>query len=347
VGGRLRIDLDALAANYQGFREAAAPATCAAVVKADAYGLGVARVAPRLWREGCRQFFVATAAEGVALRAVLSRARIFVFEGATPDNHSSLVETDLIPVLNHPDQLACWRASAPGRRAAVHFDTGMHRLGFDWDASAALFDGLPMALLVTHLACADEPAHPLNRLQVDRFERVRARFPGVPVSIGNSAATLFGPGMAGDVARPGIGLFGGNPFGGIGNPMATVVTLEGQVLQVRDVARDETVGYGASFHADRDTTVAIVGVGYADGLPRLLSNRGAVLVAGERRPIVGRVSMDLTAVDVTGLPVRPGDWLEFFGDGIALDEVAGWAETIDYEVLTGLGARLERVYHGD
>jgi len=346
MSGRLRIDLDALAANYQAFLEAAAPGACAAVVKADAYGLGALPVARRLWREGCRQFFVATAAEGRALRGALPRARIFVFEGACADTLDALLESDLIPVLNHETQLACWRDGAPGRPAAVHVDTGMHRLGFSRDVPAALFRGIPVALLITHLACADEPQHPLNRQQFERFDAVRARFPGVPVSIGNSAATLFGSGMAGDVGRPGIGLFGGNPFAGGSNPMAPVVTLEGRILQVRSVEPDDTIGYGASYRVDGPMTLAVVGVGYADGLPRLLSNRGAALVAGERRPIVGRVSMDLTVVDVTGLPVGIDDWVEFFGAGIALDEVAGWAETIGYEVLTRLGPRLERVYLG-
>jgi len=347
VSGRLRIDLDALAANYQAFRETAAPSSCAAVVKADAYGLGAVPVARRLWREGCRDYFVASAAEGVLLRQALARARIFVFEGAEPDNLPALVDAGLIPVLNHEGQLACWRTMAGGPPAAVHVDTGMNRLGFDWTVPAALFTGLQIPLLVTHLACADEPAHPLNALQLARFAEVRARFPGVPVSIGNSAATLGGPGAAGDLGRPGIGLFGGNPFaGGVDNPLAPVVTLEGRILQVRDVAGDASVGYGASFRAPAPMRLAIVGVGYADGLPRLLSNRGEVLVAGERRPIVGRVSMDLTAVDVTALPVGPGDWVEFFGRGIPLDEMAGWAQTLGYEVLTRLGPRLARIYSG-
>jgi alanine racemase len=346
VSGRLLIDLDALAANYRACHAAAAPGNCAAVVKADAYGLGAVPVARRLWREGCRQYFVATLAEGAGLRAGLPEALIYVFEGAHADNAAGLVAADLIPVLNHEGQLECWRSRAPGRPAAVHVDTGMSRLGFDHDVPAERFSGIPVALLLTHFACADEPAHPLNLLQSERFARVRARFPGVPVSIGNSAATLGGPATAGDVGRPGIGLFGGNPFVGLANPMAPVVALQGQVLQVRHVEPDVAVGYGASYRTTRPSTLAIVGVGYADGLPRLLSNRGAALVAGERRPIVGRVSMDLTAVDVTGLPVRPGDWIEFFGRGIALDEIAAWAETIAYEVLTGLGARLDRIYLG-
>jgi alanine racemase len=347
VSGRLRIDLDALAANYRMFQAAAAPADAAGVVKADAYGLGAIPVARRLWREGCRRYFVATAAEGAALRAGLPDARIYVFEGVEPDTAGTLLAADLVPVLNHEGQLDCWRAAAPGRSAAVLFDTGMHRLGFGWDAPATTFDGVPLELLMTHLACADEPGHPLNRLQIERFAAIRARHPGVPASIGNSAGALGVVGAAAELCRPGIGLFGGNPFSDRVNPMATVATLEGRVLQVRTVPAGEAVGYGASFRARGAVTLAIVGLGYADGLPRLLSNRGMAWVAGERRPIVGRVSMDLTVVDVTGLSVTVGDWVEFFGPRIPLDEVAGWAGTIGYELLTRLGPRLERIYVGE
>lgn len=343
--GRLRIDLDALAANYQAFREAAAPGSCAGVVKADGYGLGAIAVAGRLWREGCREFFVASAAEGEALRAGLPKARIHVFEGAHPDTLECLLAHDLIPVLNHAAQAACWRAHAPRRPAAVQVDTGMQRLGFAWNGPFEALAGLHLTLLLTHLACADEPAHPLNGLQLERFAKVRSAFPGVPVSIGNSAAILVG-GAGGDLGRPGIGLYGGNPFPGMANPMANVATLEGRVLQVRTVPAHESVGYGASFQAATPLEVAVVGIGYADGLPRALGNRGTAWVAGARRPIVGRVSMDLTEVDVTGLGVRDGDWVEFFGANIPLGEVAECAGTIDYELLTRLGRRLERVYSG-
>jgi alanine racemase len=346
VTSRLVIDLAALAANFRAFQKTAAQGSCAAVVKADAYGLGVVPVAARLWREGCREYFVATLAEGESLRAALPQARIYVFEGAHAGNAKGLVEGELIPVLNHPGQLDCWRSHAPGRPAAVQFDTGMCRLGFEHETPAELFDGVQVELLVTHFACADEPGHPLNQRQSERFQRLRARFPGVRVSLGNSAAMLTDPALVGDLGRPGIGLFGGNPFIGQANPLAPVVSLQGRVLQVRDVQAGVQVGYGASYRAPRASSLAIVGVGYADGLPRSLSNRGAAWVAGERRPIVGRVSMDLTTIDVTGLSVRPGDWVEFFGRGIALDEVAAWADTIPYEVLTGLGSRPTRVYLG-
>jgi alanine racemase len=344
VSGRLRIDLDALAANFRRFQAAGAPRGAAAVVKADAYGLGAGPVVRRLSREGCTDFFVATAAEGAVLRSSLPDARILVFEGARPDSVALLLRATLVPVLNHAAQLDCWREAAPGTPAAVLFDTGMHRLGFAWDTPAERFAGQPLAMLMTHYACADEPDHPLNRLQTERFAAIRARFPGVPVSTGSSAAVLGCGATAADLGRPGIGIYGGNPYADRPNPMATVVTLEARVLQVGDVPAGEAVGYGASFRTDRPLTLAVVGIGYADGLPRLLSNRGMVWVRGERRQIIGRISMDLTTIDVTGLPVAAGEWVEFFGQHIALDEVAAWAGTIGYEVLTRLGPRLERCY---
>lgn len=352
MAGRLLIDLAALRVNYRVLRDAAAGAAdgtaVSAVVKADAYGLGAAAVAPVLWREGCRSFFVADCGEGARLRSVLGEARIFVFEGVSDDTVEPLLESSLIPVLNHDGQLRVWRELGRGRPAAVHVDTGMHRLGFPADIDAARFDGLAVTLLMTHLACADEAAHPLTRLQLQRFHEVcrrfRARFPDVTFSVSNSAGVLGGAEPAGGLARPGIGLYGGNPLLGAASPVRPVVTLEGRVLQVRRVLPGETVGYGATFRATRPLDVAVAGIGYADGLPRLLSNRGQGYVQGRRAPIVGRVSMDLTAVDVTGLGVRPDDWIEFMGAHVSVDEVARWAETIPYEILTGLASRLQRHY---
>ena len=327
---RLTVDLDALAANYRRFCERASGGS-AAVVKANAYGLGVAPVARRLAEEGCRQFFVATDAEGRELRGILPDADafdIFVLSGA--------VEGDgLIPVVNHVDQI---RAGP----VALHVDTGMHRLGFD----EIDFDTIPadteVRLLMTHLACADTPGHSLNGEQLARFQAVAARFPGVPTSIANSAAILTG---VEGIGRPGIGLYGGNPYAGEDNPMRCVATLEGEVLQVRNIPAGVPVGYGATHVTGGDTVVAVVGIGYADGLPRDLSNRGQAAIGNVRAPIIGRVSMDLTLVDVTDLPpVAPGDWMEFFGHSVGIDEVAAWADTISYEILTGVGNRVSRLY---
>lgn len=327
---RLIVDLDALAANYRRFRDSASGG-CAAVVKANAYGLGVEPVARRLAAEGCRQFFVATDAEGRELRRILPDAGtfdIFVFSG--------VVESDgLIPVVNHPAQMR----TGP---VALHVDTGMHRLGFDGLDAQTLPADTEIRLLMTHLACADTSDHPLNEAQLARFRAFAARFPGVPASIANSAAILTG---VDGIGRPGIGLYGGNPFAAQENPMRCVATLEGEVLQVREVMAGAPVGYGASHVTKRDTTLAVVGIGYADGLPRALSNRGQSAFKTIRAPIIGRVSMDLTLLDVTDLPpVEPGDWIEFFGNSVGIGEVAAWADTISYEILTGVGNRVSRMY---
>ena len=327
---RLTVDLDALAANYWRFGESASGGS-AAVVKANAYGLGVAPVARRLAGEGCRQFFVATDAEGRELRNILPDPEtfdIFVFSGAVGGE-------GLIPVVNHAGQIR------PGP-VALHVDTGMHRLGFDDLDADTVPAGTEVRLLMTHLACADTPNHPLNQEQLARFRTFADRFPGVPTSIGNSAAILSG---VEGIGRPGIGLYGGNPFTGPHNPMRCVATLEGEVLQVRKTPAGVPVGYGATHVTGRDTVIAVVGIGYADGVPRALSNRGEAAFGKTRAPIIGRVSMDLTLVDVTDLPpVRTGDWIEFFGPGVGVDEVADWAGTISYEVLTGIGNRVSRVY---
>jgi alanine racemase len=345
----LRVDLDALAQNYRALRARAEPAQCAAVVKANAYGLGVERVAQRLEREGCRTFFVATFAEARELRAIVTAAaEIYVFEGAVDGAVAALRELHARPVLNTLEQVERWQGSGA---AALHFDTGMNRLGLGLADVAALAKRRDLtagiALVMTHLACADEPEHPLNREQCERFERLRAQLPAAPTSIGNSAGTLLGEPYCGDVARPGIALYGGNPFSDRPNPMAAVVTLTAPILQLREIQEPQPVGYGATYLASPPARIAVVGLGYADGYPRNLGNRGTAAVQGRRVPVVGRVSMDLMTVDVGALPrdaVRVGDSVELIGPTVGLDEVAAEAGTISYEILTGLGSRPMREY---
>lgn len=339
---RLRVNLPALAANYRKFCAVAA-GEVGAVVKADAYGMGAVPVARALVAAGCRHLFVARAEEGVELRRDLKAPRIYVFEGALPETVAALAEHDLIPVLNDPMQLAFW-APHCGGAVTLHVDTGMNRLGFPMDVGADAFKGHDLSLLVTHLACADEPEHPLNALQLERIEALRGRFPGVPLSIGNSAGVLNGDDFQGDLARPGIGLYGGNPWTGRPNPMRTVAALEAQVVQLRSLAAHETVGYGASYRAAAPQRAAVVGIGYADGLPRALSNRGAFQAAERRCPIIGRVSMDLTTIEVGDADLKPGDWVEVFGANRPVDEVAAQAGTLAYEIFTGLSLRVRRVY---
>jgi alanine racemase len=346
----VRVDLDALARNFRMLRERSKPGDCAAVVKADAYGLGVERVANRLLREGCRRFFVATLAEAEQLRALAPDAEIGVFEGALARTVDALARIEARPVLNTVEQIERWAGKG---RALLHLDTGMNRLGLRAPDVAALaqrrdlLDALELDFVMTHLACADEPDHPLNAEQLARFEQMRAVVPSVRTSIGNSAGTLLDAAHRGDLARPGIALYGGNPFSDRPNPMEAVVTLTAPILQLHDVTEPEPVGYGATYVANPPARIAIVGIGYADGYPRNLGNSGTAAVEGRRVPVVGRVSMDLISIDVTGVPsdaARVGAAAELIGPTVGVDEVAVAADTVSYEILTGLGRRLVREY---
>jgi alanine racemase len=346
----LRVDLDALARNYRMLLERAKPAECAAVVKADAYGLGIERVASRLLREGCRKFFVATVAEARELRTLAPDVEIGVFEGALASTADALVQLEARPVLNTLEQIERWRGRG---RALLHLDTGMNRLGLSAADVAALaqrkdlLDALTLDFVMTHLACADEPEHLMNAEQLARFGELRRLWPRVRTSIGNSAGTLLDAAHRGDLVRPGIALYGGNPFSDRPNPMEAVASLTAPILQLRDIGAPETVGYGATYVATPPARIAVVGIGYADGYPRNLGNGGTAAVNGTRVPVVGRVSMDLITLDVGGLPrdaVRVGDAVELIGPTVGVDEVATAAGTISYEILTGMGRRLVREY---
>lgn len=350
---RARVDLEALARNYGRVRDAASGAECGAVVKANAYGLGLEPVARRLHREGCARFFVATAGEGYALRRVLDDAVVYVFEGVPPGHELRFAESRLVPVINTLEQLARWRTVA--LPAAVHVDTGMTRLGLAMaDAERlvrepALLEGIELDCLMTHLSCADLPAHPLNTEQLARFEAIAARLPAARRSIANSAGALQGGAFAADLVRPGIALYGGNPFSDRASPVEPVITLEARILQVREIVEPVTVGYGASYDAAPPARIAVLGIGYADGYPRCLGNRASAYLGGKTVPVVGRVSMDLTCIDVSRLDpeaVRVGQYAELFGTHVAIDDVAAAAETISYELLTSLGARVARQYLG-
>lgn len=351
--GRVEIDLAALARNYRLLSRAAAPGRCGAVVKADAYGLGLERVARRLHDEGCRHFFVATPAEGAALRRLLSDGEILVFGGLQGAANDEFVASGLLPILNTRAELRRWGGAGP---AAVHVDTGMSRLGLTRDDVAALKLEADRAAVVdvryvmTHLACADDPDHAQNRTQLEVFEELRSLWPAAATSIGNSAGLLLGERYQSDLARPGIALYGGNPFKREPGPMEPVVTLGARILQLKDIEPGTPIGYGASFVADAPMRVATVGVGYADGYLRSLSNCGIAEVAAHRVPVVGRVSMDLTCLDVSAVPrndVAEGGWATLIGGRVPLEEVAALAGTINYELLTALGSRLERVYLED
>ena len=363
-GGVLTVDLDALASNFKLLQAAARSAECGATVKADAYGLGLEPVAKRLAREGCRRFFVATLGEGVTLRAWLPDASIYVFDGVEAGGEAEFVRHQLVPVLNSLPQMQRWSVHAQRvqsrLRCALHIDTGMNRLGMSEQEVAVLerapwyFDGIALDHVMTHLACADQPQHPLNAQQIELFDRLRARLPAAPTSIGNSAATLMGGAYCGDIVRPGIALYGGRAHEGKANPMQTVVRLAAKILQIREVTPGTTVGYGATYKVQKASRIATIAVGYADGFLRALSvatgEAGPVGYVGDYPvPIVGRVSMDFITADVTSVPpelARRGAWVEVMGHRVTVDDLTDRAGTIGYELLTRLGQRVFRVYEG-
>jgi alanine racemase len=358
----LAIGLDALARNYRTLAARAAPAACGAVVKADAYGLGVGPVAHALYRAGCRAFFVATLAEAQAFRreADLPLAvELVALNGIAAADAPAALAANVVPALNALDDVLAWNAAAGrlGRRVrcALHIDTGMNRLGLDADAVAKLGDdaaltaGLEIALVISHLACAEETANPLNREQRQRFETLRRRLPRARASLANSSGIFLGPDFHYDLVRPGVALYGVNPLTNDLNPMEEVINIKGKIVQVRNVDRGGSVGYGATHLVARPARIATVAAGYADGYPRSLSNRGHGYLGGTRVPLVGRVSMDLTTFDVTDADpalAHPGNTIDLIGNGAAIDDVAAQAGTIAYELLTRLGRRYARVYTG-
>lgn len=357
-GGTIaEIDLGALCENYR-LLSAESRAPCAAVVKANAYGLGVEPVAAALAQLGCREFFVATVEEGIALRPVLPDAAIAVLYGvATAEDAKLTVAHGLIPVLNSMEQLALWRDAAAGEGRALpailHVDTGMSRLGLPLaDAEriaedAALLAGVDLRLVMSHLACSGTPDHPLNRQQLGRFRTVRQRFPKVRASFANSSGIFLGYDYHFDQTRPGAALYGINPTPDAANPMRTVVTVTSPILQIRTLTEAETVGYGATYQAPAGSRLATVGAGYADGLLRAMGNRAEAWVGGHKAPLAGVVSMDMAVLDISALPendVRLGDRVEFFGAHMPVDVVAAKAGTIGYELLTSIGGRVKRIY---
>jgi alanine racemase len=360
AGAVLSIDLGAIQHNWRFLAERAKPARCGAAVKGNAYGLGIEPVAKALWDAGCRDFFVARPKEGEELRVILPDAAIYVLDGLFPGRAEFYARNNLLPALISIEEAREWAAF--GREyghklpCAIHVDTGINRLGFSVAelktllAERQTFNDLDVTLLMSHLACADEPAHALNQRQFAAFAEARKMLPGVAASLANSSGIFLGSGFVHDLVRPGIALYGGNPTPARKNPMKAVALLEGTILQLRDIDAEMTVGYGATWAAASPARIAVLGAGYKDGVPRALSagtgrhDAPQVMIAGRRCPVVGRVSMDMMAIDVTGLDVKRGDRAEILGPHIAIDEAAGWASTISYELLTRLGSRYARHY---
>jgi alanine racemase len=354
--------LGAIRRNYAKLRALAAPAETAAVVKANAYGLGVAQVFPALLADGCRTAFVATLGEAQALRGISPGATIYALDGLLPGAAPLFEEAGARPVLSSLDEVAEWAAHCKTRGlplpAAIHIDTGMSRLGLP-EAQArqlaqtpGLLSAFNLRLIISHLACGDRADHPKNEDQLKRFAELTALFPGVPRSLANSAGILLGPQFHFDLARPGIGLYGGRPLSTGTNPMEPALWLFGRVAEVSWAEAGQTVGYDASQKLTRRTRIATVAAGYADGYFRAVSasdtREGAPAYAGEHRlPLLGRVSMDLITFDATDAPeeaVRRGGFVELLGARVTVDDLGRLAGTIGYEVLTSLGRRYHRVY---
>jgi alanine racemase len=361
TGGMLTLDLAAIAANWRALAHELLTVECAAVVKANAYGLGLEPVTATLAKAGCKTFFVADLAEARSVRSRAREATIYVLNGFTPDWGDGFIELNARPVINSTTELAEWDAFVSAHAwqggAALQVDTGMRRLGISPEEAAALApraqtENHGIALLLSHLACAENPDHPLNAVQIQLFRELHMLYSGIPASLDNSSGIFLGSATHFDLARPGAALYGVNPTPGRANPMKSVVELTGRILQLRSVARDETVGYGATWTAKRASRIAVVALGYADGLIRAGSGTderpgGAAMIAARRCPIVGRISMDLVCIDVTDLPdgaVHRGDLATLIGAGITVDDVAAAAGTIGYEILTRLGPRCQLVY---
>jgi alanine racemase len=364
AGGILTVDLTAIEANWRALLRQAMPAECAAVIKADGYGCGIEQVAAHLAKAGCKTFFVADLAEARRVRAVAPEPAIYVLNGVLPGTAGSYADISVRPVIGSMLELAEWDAFSSANQwhggAALHVDTGMNRLGISVNDAAALAPRIRsenhgINLLVSHLACAEQPEHPLNERQLSLFREVRMLYRGIPSSLANSSGIFLGQAAHCDMVRPGVALYGVNPIPGQSNPMRPVIELQARIAQVRTVPRGETVGYDAAWTAKRTTRIAVVAVGYADGYLRAASASdeapGAdAIVAGQRCPLAGRVSMDLLAIDITDLPdgaARRGDLAILIGGEMTVDALASAAGTIGYEVLTSLGRRYHRVYRAE
>lgn len=340
--GQLTISLSAIRENYKILQQKTGATDCGVVIKADAYGLGMLPIAQTLSQQGAKEFFVALPEEGVALRAVLPDAVIYILNGILPGETGLFEQHALIPVLNDPAQKKLWRNGKP---CALQVDTGLNRLGFnavDFD----YFDDLNVALIMSHLACADTPDHPMNAAQLARFTDAAQKYPGIRKSLAASDGIFLGSAYHFDLVRPGAALYGLNPTLYGENPMQPVVQLSVPILQIRNVTEDGTIGYAATRRVEKGRMLATVSLGYADGFFRSLSNQSHLYYGAQALPVLGRVSMDVVIVDISDLhphPLEIGDRLDVFGPQ-SVDQLARDAGTIGYECLTALGRRFERVY---
>src|SRR3954447_7740899 len=362
-GGVLTVDLDAIIANWRKLEKTAVPAECSAVIKADAYGCGAEQVARALNKAGCKTFFVATIEEARKVRAAVPEPAIYVLGGYFQNTGEHYAQINCRPVIGDLNELAEWdvfcRRTGWTGGAAIHIDTGMNRLGLTLAEAQAIIPRINagdhgITLVMSHLVSAEQLNSPVNAKQLAAFRGIASEFSGVPAALANSSGVFLGAPFQFDMVRPGAALYGVNPTPEADNPMQPVVDLKARIVQIRNVERGESVGYGGTWTARRPTRLAIIAVGFADGYFRAASSndgtRGAeVIVAGKRCPVAGRVSMDLIAIDITDLPpnaARRGHMVTLLGEGITVDELAHHFGTIGYEVLTSLGRRYARIYKG-
>jgi alanine racemase len=341
--GKLTISLEAIKQNYHYLSKKIGNVSCAGVVKANAYGLGMAPIAKMLADNGMKDFFVALPEEGIELRHILPNANIYILNGILAGEEKDFIHHNLIPVLNDKSQIALWQN---GRPCVVHIDTGLNRLGFNAKDIDAI-DGLNINLLMSHLACADTPDNPFNDLQLHRFNEATKKYPHIKKSFSASDGIFIGSEYYFDMVRPGAALYGLNHVPTRINPMQTVIQLSVPILQTRVVDQKGFTGYAATYPVTPGQRLATVSLGYADGFLRRLGSQGHLYYKDIALPVLGRISMDLVTVDISALPesaLRAGDWLDVFTPGQTPDQLARKAGTIGYEILTSLGDRFERVY---
>ena len=356
--GRLEINRSALAHNYETMSQKSGAAHTAAVVKANAYGLGLENVIPTLISHGCEAFFVANLVEAISLRQHAPKADIYIFNGYTGEDIDIFKSENFFPCLNSLHQLILWQTECQKLGAALpaclNIDTGFNRLGLceadimTLSETNDLWNGWTLSLIMSHLACADTPTHPMNQAQRERFLNMTAMLPPAPRSLANSAGVLLGTDFHFDLTRCGISLYGGAPQS-TDTALESVVSLYGYILQIKEVSKGDTVGYGATYIVESEQKIAIVSVGYADGFLRSTGHANppyALAHINEQpAPIIGRISMDLLAIDITSIKdqIKPGTMVELLGKTSLIDAVASQAGTISYELLTGLGNRYKRI----
>lgn len=354
----LTIDISAILHNYNYLKSAASGATVACVVKADAYGLGVAEIASNLAKAGCGHFFVANLDEALALRKIVTNADIFVLHGIFSGQEHEFCNNNITPVLNSDQQITVWQQYATEKQTKlpciIHFDTGMHRLGLCVnnkslaEKSATLCNiGLDIKFIMSHLACADDAGNANNDVQLQQFIEIASYFPNIQLSLANSAGIFLGNEYHFNLVRPGIALYGVSPSQSANGKLQNVIKLTSRILQIERIDRAGTVGYGAEHKVNKGTKIATIAAGYADGYLRSLSNKGICALRGKKIPVIGRVSMDLITLDVTEISdtdLGIGKEIELIGENISVDMVAEKAGTIAYEILTSLGARYKRIY---